>query len=88
MLAALDNGSLDCYVLSYSAEEDDAASFHFLERTNTVSEHDDVITGMCAAGPDGASVVTASHDRAVVVMDANTMAKTREVMKSVRWCCV
>ena len=79
MLAGLDNGAIDVYTLSYSAEDDPAASFHFLERVNTVHEHDDGVTGLCAAGDGGAVVVSASLDRSLVAMDAATLARTREV---------
>ncbi len=72
MVVALESGGLEFYSLSYSEEEDGEPNFHFLEKTASVTEHDELITAM-KRGADNA-ILTASYDRSVVVVDSNTLA--------------
>ncbi len=83
MVVALDSGAVEFYSLSYSDEEDGEPGFHFLERTASVQEHDDLITALRFVVPSSSSsspartILTASHDRSVCALDASTLALVR-----------
>jgi len=61
MLAALDNGSVDLVALR-TGNDENQKSQNFLERVQSIQEHDDIITGMTLTS-DATKVVTSSYDK-------------------------
>jgi WD40 repeat protein len=75
VLVALDNGSVDHLSLNFSKEEV-GPSFFYLDRVATISEQDDVVSGL-AKSPDGNTVVAASYDGSVIALDTATLGLTQ-----------
>ena len=70
IIVALDNGGLETVRLSFSDENTEENSFFYLERSRSVQEHDDLITGLVAT-PD--KFITASYDRSFVQLEKETL---------------
>ena len=70
LVVALDNGGIETVRLSFSDENTEANSFFYLERSRSVQEHDDLITGLVAT-PD--KLITASYDRSFVQLEKETL---------------
>lgn len=76
-----DNGGVEQVRLTFSEEDDPSTSFFYLQRIHSIQEHDDLITGIVMTA-DKSKVVTASYDRTIVVLEAETLKLTSKVQEA------
>ena len=65
ILVAGDNGTVELVKLCFSDEDDPKSSFFYLEKTHSVHEHDDLITGLCL---EKDKLITCSYDKSLVLL--------------------
>merc|ERR1712001_739633 len=70
IIVAEDNGCVEQVRLSYSNEE--SASFFYLERLKSVTEHDDLISSIVKT-QDSSQIITSSYDNTIVVSETETL---------------
>eukprot|EP00095_Tigriopus_kingsejongensis_P005224 maker-scaffold585_size130225-snap-gene-0.23 protein:Tk05224 transcript:maker-scaffold585_size130225-snap-gene-0.23-mRNA-1 annotation:"predicted protein" len=83
VLIGLDNGSLEHHCLSFSENGTGEnakknPSYYFLDKVGSFQEHDDIVSGLSVTC-DQRHVVTASHDKSLVIWDNATLAKTQGI---------
>ncbi|TRY73506.1 hypothetical protein TCAL_01559 [Tigriopus californicus] len=85
VLIGLDNGSLELHSLGFSesAQDEKKPSYYYLDRVGTFQEHDDIVSGLVYTS-GRSQIVSASHDKNLVLWDPSSLAKLGEITNAHR----